>query len=480
MPEQPGRESRAPETPVISISGAARPLLVVAGALITLQSSQSLDPVKLAFFAVALLALAGSVLHAWSTRDSILVLEARPWLITSVIIGAIVCLSFPVALANGTAVGTWIRDAAPYALVVAAPWLALDLGAAVSPRVATWAIVIAGSLVTISFTINWVQRRHMVDLPLDRLVLPSFTLAMAFFALAVARSIWGRRDRYTWAVAAAVVIGLLLATGTRTTLALTAIPVILLVDAVRVGGRGTFRSSFAPAVVPLLAVALLVLPGLLRSLPAPASEPPVATPTDTATAESSVPVGSGAPTSPVPTSAETPEPTLAETPVPTPTPEDAGRFGTLVGVVSGTDQSMHLRWEQTQAAWNIFVSSPLVGRGLGVPIPWIDYDGKLVAEFWSDTPIAVLAKFGVFGIAIWAALGWATMLTLRRMRRDRRPGSATRPALLGFATGLIVLSPFGPQLEDKGTGLALILLLGLAFAVIRTSKPDESGLPARA
>jgi hypothetical protein len=120
-----------------------------------------------------------------------------------------------------------------------------------------------------------------------------------------------------------------------------------------------------------------------------------------------------------------------------------------------------------------------VGRGLGVSIPWIDYDGKLIAEYWSDTPIAVLAKFGVFGIVIWAALGWATVITLLRMRRDRRAGSITRPALLGFATGLVVLSPFGPQLEDKGTGLALILLLGLWLAVIRTSEPDESGLPSR-
>jgi hypothetical protein len=45
------------------------------------------------------------------------------------------------------------------------------------------------------------------------------------------------------------------------------------------------------------------------------------------------------------------------------------RFGTIVGVLTVKDQSLHLRWEQTVAAWNIFVSSPVVGRGLGVPIP---------------------------------------------------------------------------------------------------------------
>jgi len=448
------------------MTGAARPFAVVAGALVVLQSSQSLDVTKLAFFAVAILALSWSVLQAWRTRSSALVNGARPWLITSLIVAAIVGISLPVALANGTAVGTWVRDAAPYALVAAAPWLALDLGTAVSPRVATWATVVAGSLATISFTIIWVQRRNLVDLPIDRLVLPSFVLATAFFALAVAHSIWGPRDRFKWAAIAAVVIGLLLTTGTRTTLALTAIPVVLLVDAALIGGRGTLRNSLPPALAPLLVVAVLAMPGMLRSLSGPLVELPVATPLATSAAG----VGSSAPGGPDATSAQTSQPI----------PEDAGRFGTLDEVVTGNDVSLRLRWDQTVAAWNIFVSSPLVGRGLGVTIPWINSDGKPVIEFSADTPITVLAKFGLLGIVIWVTLGWATISTLRRLRQTGRPGSVARSALLGLATGLVVLSPFGAQLEDKGTGLALVLLLGIAFAVIRTSGPDKSGQSAHA
>jgi hypothetical protein len=394
-----------------------------------------------------------------------------------VIIAAVVGLSLPVALANGTAAGTWLRDAAPYALVAAAPWLALDLGAAVSPRVATWAIAVAGSLATASFAINWVQRRNMVDLPLDRLVLPSFTLATAFFALAVARSIWGGRDRFAWAAAGAVVIGLLLATGTRTTLALAAIPVVLVVDALRPGGGGRLRTALAPAVAPLVVVAMLVMPGMLRSLSGPAG---VARPTPPATASPGSSLPAGALASPGSTRDQTPEATAAETPVSTPTPEAPGRFGTIDEVATGSDASLRLRWAQTVAAWNIFLSSPLVGRGLGVPIPWINLDGTLVAESSADTPVAVLAKFGLFGIVIWTALTWATISTLRRLRRNGAQRSVARSALLGFATGLVVLAPFGAQLEDKGTGLALIMLLGLALAVIRTHQPDESDPPARA
>jgi hypothetical protein len=141
--------------------------------------------------------------------------------------------------------------------------------------------------------------------------------------------------------------------------------------------------------------------------------------------------------------------------------------------VAGSDISLRLRWAQTVSAWNIFVSSPLVGRGLGVPIPWIDWDGTLMATFSADTPLTVLAKFGLFGIVIWVALAWATISTLRRLRRTGGPGSFARSALLGFATGIVVLAPFGSQLEDKGTGLSLILLLGLALAIIRTIHSDE-------
>jgi hypothetical protein len=171
-------------------------------------------------------------------------------------------------------------------------------------------------------------------------------------------------------------------------------------------------------------------------------------------------------------------PTTVTDPVAAPNPDNGGRFGTIGDVVSGSDLSLRLRWSETVSAWTIFVSSPLVGRGPGVPIPWINSDGTHMANFFADTPITVLAKFGIFGLAIWAALGWATILTLRRLRRLGRGGSVARSAFLGFGTGLVVLAPFGPQLEDKGTGLALILLLGLALSVIRTAEADGPGLPA--
>lgn len=484
--------------PENSVLGAVRPLAVVAGALVVLQSSENLDASKLAFFAVAILALMGSVVHAWRSRDSDLVKSARPWLIASAVVAAILAVSLPVALAHGTSVGSWTRDAAAYALIAAAPWLALDLGGAVSPRAAMWATAVAGALATISFSVTWIQRRYVADLPLDRLVLPSFALASALFALAVAHSVWGGRDRFGWAAVAAAVIGLLVITGTRTTLALAAVPIVVLVDARLVGGRERLRTSIVPVAAPLLVVGVLTLPGMLQSVstapiasgtPAAGAATPTAnlSPRSTAAEPASTTLpATAAPGSPEPSATSqptTPPPTPTLAPsmaaAPTPTPDTGGRFGTIKEVLAGQDASLRMRWEQTVAAWQLFLSSPLLGQGPGVLIPWVGWDGKLVNESWADTPFTVLAKFGVLGFVIWVVLGWATVLTMRRLRLGGDPGLTARAALLGFSTALVALSPFGPQLEDKGTGLALLLLLGLAFAVIRSANADSSSARRR-
>ena len=441
-----GRRSAIPAKLVESIPAAARPLAVVVGALLALQSSQGLDPAKVAFLAVTTVAISGSVHATWRMRRSSLVDAARPWLIASLVVSAIVGGSLPVALANGTAVNSWLRDAAPYLLLAAAPWLAIDLGSSVSPRVATLAITIVGLLATLSFTITWLQRRGFVDLPVDRLVFPSFVLAMTLFALAVARSISGRSDRYAWAAVSGVVIAMLLETGTRTTLALMAIPVVLSLDAIRVRGPGFGRTALLPSAVPLLVVALLVFPGLLSAL----------------TARTQGPI-TGPPPSSV-TGGATLSPTL----------DDGGRFGTLGAVVSGSDTSMGLRWAQYVSAWNVFVSSPVVGRGPGVAITWTDDGGNIVSTYTADTPLTVLAKFGLAGVIIWVVLGWASIQTLRRLRRAGGVLLDARSALLGLAVGLVALAPFGAQLEDKGTGLAIILVLGLALSAIRVADAEET------
>lgn len=444
---------------VISIVGFLRPVVVVVGALVTLQASDSFDIGKIVFLVASTIAFVGSVRYTVRGRSSELVTLVRPVLIASIAIGIIVGISFPVAMVHGTPPTQWLRDASAYGLVVMAPWLALDIARSMRPRLALAFFVSAASLGTVSFWLTWTQRRGLADLPIDRLTLPSFTLATALFALTVALAVSGPRNRYLWSLAGCLTIGLLLLTGTRSTFAILVVPIAILVSEARIRGGAAARLGVIPGVLPIvLAVAyFLSTQGLQFQTPGSNGRSPEPTgPSATA------PVGS------VPSVTGTPGGgTTAE-------PGDgiADRFDIVGDILSGRDPSLQGRIAQTRAAWDIFVTSPILGAGLGVTVSWTDSQGVLIQRFTADTPVLVLAKFGVMGLVMIAFLGASAVALIRSLGRLRPTSTAARLALVGFTVGILALTPFGWQVEDKGTGLALIALLGYVLASAR--EPLES------
>jgi hypothetical protein len=424
-----------------------RATTILFGGLVALQSSQDLDVVKIAYMAAAALAVTGSVWTVYQGRADPLIEFARPWLIASLVAAGIIGSSLPVALLHGTAFSTWIRDAAAYALVVAAPWVAIDLAWSVTRRTTVALIVLVGGLATLSYAIVWVQRRAMADVPIDRLVLPSFMLATAFFAFAVAQSVSDERRRYRWAALASVAIALLLLAGTRTTLAILIVPVAVLAAAWLTDSDRSLRRRTLPALLPLVTAVVIVtssqmnlaidLGGLMGPLtgdgPGSSTGDPRATP-DSHTL--------------------------------------GGRFDTFGSVLAGRDSSLQDRIAQTRAAWDLFLTSPLIGGGLGIVVPWTRTSGRLETQFTADTPLLVLAKFGVLGLVLVAVLGGAWLITIRRLKKGGGITQVSRLALVGFGVAVAILTPFGWQLEDKGTGLAVILLLALAFTETR-----QAGVP---
>jgi hypothetical protein len=449
----------------VSFGGFTRSAIVVFGALVALQSSANLDAVKLAYFAAALLALISSVYHVWQLRRSALARLARNWLIASAITAVLIAISLPVALVHGTPITAWVRDAAGYGLIAAAPWLALDLASSVPPRAVLAFTVIAGALATSSFTINWIHRRALADLPFDRLVLPSFALATMLFAVAVAHSLASTRARYLWSGAAAFTVALLLFSGTRTTLAILIIPPVTLASEALANGRKALQRGMLPALLPILfAVAIVVRPQLPVG-PNPLGTVPSAAP---AASPSSAAPPSGEPAITAAAAAPTPTGTPSVPYAPTAVPDAvAERYESITEVLAGRDPSLRDRLAQTKAAWDVFLASPLVGSGLGVSISWVDTEGHPAQAFTADTPVVILAKFGGLGLVLVGALGWAAFRSIK----DPMPGvGSTHPArlsILGFTSGLLALTPFGAQLEDKGTGLAIILLLAFAWASTR-------------
>ncbi len=425
------------------IGGLVRASIIVFGAMVALQSSQDFDVVKVAYLGAAALALVGSVWTVCQRRGDPLVGFAAPWLAASLLIAGLVALSLPVAMSHGTAFPTWLRDAAAYALVVAGPWVAIDLAWSTTRRGALKMIVIAGGLATVSYAVVWVQRRGITDLAVDRLVLPSFMLATTLFAVTVALAVSAQRGRYRWAAVASVTIALLLLAGTRTTLAILIAPIAILAVAWQ-NPSGDLRSRrLVPALLPMLTAGIIVASTQLTW----AIDLGQLGGSGTNVGGSGGATGSSSPTQ---------DPHSL-----------GGRYDTFGSVISGRDASMQDRIAQTRAAWDLFLTSPIVGSGLGAAVPWTTTTGHLDTEFTADTPVLVLAKFGALGLVLVGVLGAAWVITIRRLKPGGRITQTSRLALVGLGAAILLLTPFGWQLEDKGTGLAIILVLGLAFTEAR-------------
>jgi hypothetical protein len=78
-----------------------------------------------------------------------------------------------------------------------------------------------------------------------------------------------------------------------------------------------------------------------------------------------------------------------------------------------------------------------------------------------------------------ALLGWSAIALIRSLGSLGPTSTAARLALVGFTVGIVALTPFGWQFEDKGTGLALIVLLGYVVASARESLESRENRAAQ-
>jgi hypothetical protein len=300
-------------------------------------------------------------------------------------------------------------------------------------------LVLAGLLGGVSWAVEWLSRRQIVDVPLARIVFPSGQLPGLLYLFAIATALTGGRRSAVWALLAGVILGLFLITGTRSSLLLLIGPLamVALIGRARIGLalRSVVLHGVSAAVVLLAFQFALALPVLLEtgrstSLPGSPNEP-------------------GGP---------------GRTPPTVPTIVDE-HIGSLPGLVENpaADPSVKERVAQYEAAWALIRSSPIVGVGPGHSIEWVNVSGHLRSGYTADTPLVMPAKFGLLGVIVFSGTALAYAMTLQTaLRRDRR--SAVSLTLVGFGLVLLVTLPLGFAVEDKGASFALILLLALAFA----------------
>lgn len=415
--------------------------IFVAGGLLVFQSSDSLEASKVIYMLATLVAVAAAITRLVGERAEVL---AEPmllsWLTVSLAFGSLLVISFPVASAAGTPVTSWLRDAAPYAMFAFAPILAVD-GRSLPRRFFVTLLIAGGTLASVSFAIEWLGIRRILELPIDRLILPTGILAATLVAYAAARAVLGR-PYARWVVLGGTILGLFFVTATRSTLLLIAVPCAVALLAPRGGGHtlrvvgGTLAVALS---VPLLfSVVVFQIPELINSaLTAGASE--------------SLPPGvSGA------------------TPRPNPIGDRIQSIGSAIAE-PGSDASFSERIAQTQAAWDVFKDRPLVGSGPGHMIEWTSASQGPQVGFTLDTPLLYLAKFGIIGVAV---LAWLVAVYLATLRHYRSGGPAiTFLTLAGFATVFVIAGLLNSPFEDKGLSFATLLVLGAAFA----AGPDATG-----
>lgn len=426
--------------PALAWDGRMRLAIVVFGAMVAFQSSPDVDATKVAYLIAFIVCLVGALAFVWRARHTSPVRSAGPLLAASAAIGGLLAVSLIVATANGTPLTTWIRDVAAYGMFAAVPLFALDAGSAASRRFLLAMLVVAGLVGSLSWAVEWLDRRDLLDLPFERLAFPSGQLPGALYLLAVAAALTSPSRRIGWAVLAGTTLAVFLLTGTRSSVLLVLGPLAVAV----LLGRTRLGTSIRVLAVHVL-VAVVITVGFQLALPV--LDAALGAPSRSADPETGS-QGDGL----------------------------GGRFGSLPVLVEdpGSDASIQERVAQYRAAWGLFASSPVVGVGPGHPIDWIDVSGGRVSEFTADTPLVLAAKFGLLGVLVFIGVAIAYW-TATRQALARLPESVATLALVGYGVWFIVTLPLGFVIEDKGASLALMLLLALVFAG-RISPGPRTGL----
>jgi O-antigen ligase len=295
-------------------------------------------------------------------------------------------------------------------------------------------LMVAGLLASASVAVRWFALRSILILPFDRIVLPTGAVASALFVVSIAWAFRGPRIGLAGAALAGFVLGVLLATGTRTTLILMVAPLAMALAF----GRSAWRRTLLTCTL-VVAATFVTTSAITYTL-------------EVAAAGSPTP-GTAAAGSPIPGTAPLiPQPQVI-----------TNRIGSLVDLVRdpSSQGSFRERLSQTRVAAEAFLAHPLFGVGPGKDIAWVDDSGGTQQGYYLDTPLMFEAKFGLAGLAV--VLSWAgcALVSLRRLVRRDGWTSGTL-ALLGYGALFAAGSTLGPPMDDKGASFALAFVLALA------------------
>jgi hypothetical protein len=395
---------------LLLVDGRARVVFVVFGGIAVFQQGDELTPLKAMFLMGFLVASAGAVMHLEGLMSTQAYRLLRPLLAASVAVGVLLVVSGGVAYAHGTPLASlWLRDIAPYALFAAAPVFALDAWSAFSYRALVRLLVAAGLLGAVAFAVTWLQRRGIADFALARIGLATHFLPAGLFAYAMSLALDAKRLR--WLAVAGFTLALLLATGTRSSLALLAAPLAIAFGARRAIAQRSIRLFvFVPITILLTLAAVAAVLHFSDADQADVSR----------------------------------------------------RIEAFRTSGTGMDNSYIERLRQTSVAWDTFKDDIVFGAGPGTIFQWVTVDRRLISSYLLDTPATFPAKFGLVGLLVLAFVLVKYVSFIRMVGRER-VNDGTYFMLVGYAAIAVASTLFYSPLEDKGFAFTLILIVALAL-----------------
>ncbi len=411
---------------LLLVSPHARLAVVTFGAVLAFQSSSGASALKTGYLLCFLISLAGASASIWKKAAAPTSLSERRIASAGVAFLTLAILSFVPALVYGTPLIDWSRDVFSYVLFGAAPIFAIDYARHVSTRTLTIVFLTCAGISTASFFVSWIARRNTSELGLTTLAFSSFLLSVALIAFAFTNTLWPGARRLIWGAIASTAFLALLATGTRSSL-VAGVAVIVAV-------------ALAPTSLGNRLIGIAALVAILAGIGAVALQGGFV--------DSAVNVKA-----------------------------TGDRLGTFASAIADprADQSLELRRVQTTAAISLFRSAPIFGVGPGHPIKWIGTRGTSGADYFVDSPAGFVAKFGILGLVALLVFIW---FVCRFLLATRARATASGLALISFLVTTGTWSVLGTPFDDKGTSLALSLLLALTLAETASSGAQPTGMDA--
>lgn len=379
---------------------------VLLASLTLLQVSADTSLEKWSYLAILVAASVFASVHLLGRWDRVITLHGRPLLMAAGAVSGVVALSALVAMFHGIALASWVLSIPAYGMLPIAVVLGLDLAVSEhQPRSIAALLLAAGLASALAFAVQWTTLHGVSSLDLGRLLFSSMFLPGAALCLALAYAFDGRAT-FRMAFFITAMLAAMLVTATRSAV-IFALPVVVTFWAARTSRRWRLIAVLsASAVAALLLGSALAVSGVAGQLDFGLIQ---------ARLGSTIPL-------------------------------------ILSGNAAG-DPSLFIRSLQTQALISSWLTSPLFGVGPGA---LYSFGGRITTSP-VDSPMVPFARFGLLGVAVFGVVFVALLRS--RLRRDAHWVPAT--ALLSFVVLILGWGLVSSPLDDKGTALGLIPLIGL-------------------